>query len=251
MSLDELAFGLTHFLPKEKLQKTIDRQLRRLDENVQRLRRGDAAVGSKRHLAKRVLEGGPHALAKAQKKIRDQAKTDLRLWSPARYIDGAERGTAGVLAISCLVLDIDGGVSLGEVDARLAPHHRIFHSTWSHQKNAPRFRVCLPLAQPVDAACWTDVWGFAQARVGGVADGALKGPAATYALPATPDETGERFAFVRPGPCFDPVRDGLAEGIAINAPPRARESHFRGAEKLLPPLDESPPTDWDAEFDAF
>jgi hypothetical protein len=123
-----------------------------------------------------------------------------RCWSPARYADGAtSRGNAGVVEISALVFDLD---RVAPDFARLAGICWIDHTTWSHRPEAPRWRVIIPLARPVPATQWGDVWRRARAALCPEADPACKDPSRAYWLPShvlgvVPD------ASYHPGPLLD------------------------------------------------
>lgn len=93
-----------------------------------------------------------------------QRKEDVPAWSPARYVDGATRGLDGVEALTCLVLDYDGGASIAEARETWKGWEHVGHTSWSHRHDAPRFRVVLPLAKPVDAAGWPAVYAWAIQR---------------------------------------------------------------------------------------
>jgi hypothetical protein len=111
-------------------------------------------------------------------------KTALPCWSPAIYAPLATRGSDGVVAVSCLVLDYDDGT---EPDDALVPweeHTVLLHTTWSHTASRPRFRVVLPLAEPVATEEWAGVWRWARDRAVGEIDAACKDPSRLYFLPA-------------------------------------------------------------------
>ena len=88
-------------------------------------------------------------------------KMALPGWSPARYTEGATRGKDGVQALSCLVLDYDDGTTIEEALQAWQWRPGILHTSWSHTEEHHRFRVVLPLAQPVAAADWPGVFAWA------------------------------------------------------------------------------------------
>jgi hypothetical protein len=103
-------------------------------------------------------------------------------WSPTKYADGAtSRGNAGVEAVSCLVFDCD---RVPPDPKRLEHVYWVGHTTWSNKPQAPRWRVIIPLARPVPAAQWRDVWQCAHAALCPEADPACKDPSRAYWLPA-------------------------------------------------------------------
>ena len=95
-------------------------------------------------------------------KVRE-SKAKLPAWSPAIYKEGATRGSAGVVALSCLVLDYDNGKATIE-DARAAwgAWPAILHTSWSHTAEHHKFRVILPLWAPVPAEDWPGVFRWAE-----------------------------------------------------------------------------------------
>ena len=232
VSLAELERGLTHFILKQDLARRVQREEQKIQLALDALARGEVVGGPRWRALSKARAGGPEALAREaeslRRKARAKAKTDLRLWSPARYRDGSDRHKENVLALSCLVIDVDAGVGLDAVVECFAPFHRIVHTTWSYTPAVPKFRLVLPLARPVRGDDAEALWRWAQQRSGGVADPALKNAAATFALPAAPDAERPRRAFARPGPLFDAVAEHIA-GAAPELPPvpRARPSHFR------------------------
>lgn len=237
VTLDELIYGLTHFLNKNKLAASLKKSEQQISDAVASLERGETVLPKNTRVGRQLLGaykarglGGAKALASAlQDKITGRAKTDLRLWSPADYTPNQKRGADAVRSISCLVLDFDGGTDPHEARQFLKPHFVITHSTWSHSPELPKFRLCLPLAQPVHAADFRAVWDFANQRVKSTCDQALKSPGSTFALPACAERTSA-FAFVREGLLFDPVRDGLARPAPKVISTPAAKSHFRNTD---------------------
>jgi len=109
-------------------------------------------------------------------------KRSGRCWSPTRYADGASsRGNAGVAEVSALVFDCD---RVAPDPERLNGVYWLGHTTWSHKPAAPKWRVVIPLAQPVSAASWGDVWRRARAALCPEADPSCKDPSRQYYLPS-------------------------------------------------------------------
>jgi hypothetical protein len=130
-----------------------------------------------------------------------QDKRRGRCWSPTAYVAGyTSRGNAGVEAVSCLVFDLD---RVPPDPKRLERVYWIGHTTWSHTLQAPRWRVVIPLAQPVPASAWSDVWRRARAALCPEADPACKDPSRAYWLPS---HNGGVSAMTRrhEGPLLDP-----------------------------------------------
>jgi hypothetical protein len=128
-------------------------------------------------------------------------KRQARCWSPTLYADDVtSRSNAGVAEVSALVFDCD----------RVAPDPQrldgvcwIGHTTWSHTTAAPRWRVTVPLAQPVPATSWGDVWRRARAALCPEADPSCKDASRQYYLPSRPAGVAPETGY-HPGPLLDP-----------------------------------------------
>lgn len=222
VALQRLIGGLTRFLVRPKAQALVDRELQRLDNAWRAWQNGAYQSGKywtrlSRARKKAQVEGVDSEIAAEkervhlEKDIRSMAKKDLRLWSPTHYPDQSRRGSDQVLHLSCLVLDYDSGVRPSEAEATWEGYFHILHTTWSHTPQHPKFRLILPLATPVPAAHWPQVYAWAQAQTGFAVDGSKKGAGTTFALPAVPDPNCPRLAFSSPGPLLDPVIEGLVD----------------------------------------
>jgi hypothetical protein len=111
-------------------------------------------------------------------------KRQARCWSPTRYADGMRsRANAGVAEVSALVFDLD---RVPPEPGRLAGVCWIGHTTWSHRPGAPRWRVVIPLARPVPAKDWAEVWRRARAALCPEADPQCKDASRQYYLPSHP-----------------------------------------------------------------
>jgi hypothetical protein len=123
-----------------------------------------------------------------------------RCWSPTQYADGyAARGNAGVESVSCLVFDCD---RVPPEWTRLDSVYWIAHTTWSHRPDVPRWRLVLPLAQPVRSANWRDIWQRARAALCPEADSVCKDPSRAYWLPSRPAGMAPETGY-HPGPLLD------------------------------------------------
>jgi hypothetical protein len=92
-----------------------------------------------------------------------ETKDRVPAWSPVEYKAGATRGSAGVLSLSCLVLDYDTGAA-GIQNALNAwgSWPGILHTSWSHTKELHKFRVIMPLNKPVAREDWPGVFAWAE-----------------------------------------------------------------------------------------
>lgn len=281
VTLDELTAGLTRFILKPKLKRAVVRDIERIEKAYDAFQAGEVTGGRRYATIKRGAkndgdEGARNARDRLVRKAKARAKTDLRLWSPALYTEDGRRDSDSVIHVSCLVLDFDSGVGLDEVSADWARWYHILHTTWSHRPGHPKLRLTLPLAHPVRAADWREVWEWAAARSDLENDPALKSPASTFALPATPHPQAPRDARVHGGALLSPLAEGLV-GDAADEPPELEaqpESHFRGTDPsertidqphtkarvvseplpatgfdLFGPPDKPSEPDWDDEFD--
>lgn len=116
--------------------------------------------------------------------IQRRMKTALPCWSPAIYAPQATRGIGGVVAVSCLVLDYDDGTDPQDALEPWQDYTALLHTTWSHTASSPRFRLVLPLAEPVATSEWSGVWRWARDRSVGQIDLSCKDPSRLYFLPA-------------------------------------------------------------------
>ncbi len=226
LDLAELVEMLRRFEVKRDTMAAVERELGRIQRATDAvLATGSAdgpvgvALGKAAAAARAVGADGALAVEAAAGKLADDArraaKRDLRLWSPTLYTPGAPRGSEGVVAVGCLVLDYDAGATLEDAASTWESWFHLVHSTWSHRADRPRFRVVLPLARPVVAADWAAVWAWAAALTGHVVDPALKGLGSMFALPAVPHPDAERVCEVSPGAFLDPE----AEGVPLQPPP--------------------------------
>ena len=266
--------GLLRFELKPELQASVAREEAKIERAWASWQAGEyrsgkhyGALHEAARDAKRTGADPDAAAESAWHKLltdaRGAPKRDLRLWSPAQYRPGGRRGSDDVVHVSCLVLDYDKGLPFDEAQAAWLPWFHVAHSTWSHRVEKPKFRIILPMAAPVRADDWRGVWDWAEGLAGAWVDPAMKGRAATFALPATPDEAAERIAVLHDGaPLLDPVLEGLIQQPAPPAPPIADidrpSSHFNGGVaghrylELAPPepVEEPPETlDVSGEWD--
>ena len=124
-----------------------------------------------------------------------------RCWSPTAYSPGyTTRGNAGVAAVSCLVFDLD---RVPPDPKRLEGVYWLGHTTWSHTALAPRWRVVIPLAEPVPVSSWREVWLRARAALCPEADPSCKDPSRAYWLPSHSGSVTAR-ATRHDGPLLDP-----------------------------------------------
>ena len=116
----------------------------------------------------------------------ERASKDGPAWSPVSYAPNATRGNKNVVAIYALVADIDDGAPIEEARHRLQGFGYILHTSYSHTPEHPKYRVIVPLAQPVAPGEHASLWPRFNEMLGGHLDPATKDPARLYYLPAHP-----------------------------------------------------------------
>lgn len=132
-------------------------------------------------------------------------KRRLPSWSPVRYrtdADGRplERKTEHVAEVDVVVLDFDGGASIADGRRPWGDVAHVVHTTWSHTKETPRWRLVIPLASPVPVDRWERVWSWAHRCSELTADPKCKDPSRLYFVPAVRAGDWPREAIVHPGP---------------------------------------------------
>lgn len=239
ITIEELSRGLQRFIVKPKTRQTLEKAEKKIETAWRDYLTGEAGGSTAASIRKAAAlaeakgedprkaaeEHYQHLLYEA----RAAPKRDLRLWSPALYTEGTKRGSENVIHLSCLVLDYDVNSTLAAASATWQDYFHLVHSTFSYTPEKQKFRLILPLAEPVLAADWQKVYEWAQERTGFTVDPTGKSIGSTFALPQVPDAVSPRIAWTRPGPLLDPVLEGLIEKPAA-PPPRLRATepnHFR------------------------
>ena len=116
-------------------------------------------------------------------------KTQRELWSPVTYFHGTTRGNRNVEYVTCLVVDMDGEAF---DHARLNGLEYVAYTTWSHTPEDQHWHLVLPLAYPVPADRWHEIWTRLHERINIVGDPQTKDPARIFYRPqhkplTTPD----------------------------------------------------------------
>lgn len=245
VSLERLSTALQRFMVKPETRARVRRAERLIEAAWTSFEAGEHRSGKAwTRLSKAARQGeksgeDPAAAARREREqmlseARSDPKRDLRLWSPAHYPPDSRRGSENVLHLSCLVLDYDSGLPIDEAAAAWEAYFHIVHTTWSHTPETPKFRLVLPLAEPVRPEDWRTVYEWAEERAGGggadrPVDPTGKSIGTTFALPAVADAAMPRVAFAQPGPLLDACLEGLIETAADlpdDAEPHA-PNHFR------------------------
>lgn len=146
---------------------------------------------------------------------KDDRKGLCPLWSP---VDLAipRRANRNVRAVTALVLDYDDDVDPGEALDEWGGFERLVHTTWSHLPVAPRCRVVLPLASPIPADVWSEVYRGVLDEHKLPADRMTLDPARAFYVPASGAEDCAQV-FAESGALLDladrvePARERLCE----------------------------------------
>lgn len=79
------------------------------------------------------------------------------LWSPVK-MTAPKRANRNVESVHALVMDYDDDVDINEAIDEWDGFEMLAHTTWSHAPMQPRCRVVLPLASPIPAVVWSDIY---------------------------------------------------------------------------------------------
>lgn len=131
----------------------------------------------------------------------ERDEKDGPLWSPTVYQPGATRAAAHVQSLCCAVADIDSKADLDAITEAAAGWFYVLHSTFSFTAEAPKFRLVLPLAEPVERDNWAEFWAGLRLHlsISGIhLDEACKDPSRIYYLPSCRPKA-ERLAYTNDG----------------------------------------------------
>ncbi len=135
---------------------------------------------------------------------------DGPLFSGASYPPDTPRGNAGVSFVSVAILDFDDGTPPGGIEASVSRLNSgdgcaaFIYSTHSHNpdEGALKYRLVLPLLEPVAASDWPRVWKQLALHFGGAPDESAKDAARIHFLPSCP-----------------PSRETFAVAVELDGPP--------------------------------
>jgi P4 family phage/plasmid primase-like protien len=134
------------------------------------------------------------------------------LWAPVLLVDERDGiSNDNVRAVTALVYDFDHA-TLDQMEALLSAfsaYEYACHSSWRHSPEEPRFRLILPLAEPVTPAAHRPLWqqyaDLAIAQSGAHPDPKCKDPAHRYYWPsAHPERRHLAFAVHHAGDLLRP-----------------------------------------------
>lgn len=116
-------------------------------------------------------------------------------YSPALYVDNIRR-KAGVRCVWALVVDVDECGDVDRVADAVAGYRAIVHETFSSTNDAPRCRLLLRLAEPIDAATYDRLHPVVRGHLraaGIIADEGAKDPSRLSFSPVRRPDAGYRF----------------------------------------------------------
>ena len=126
-----------------------------------------------------------------------KAEKDGLAWIPCSIKDPLGRRLQENMDLAYLmVLDIDDGLPLEIIHSVLSKYEYALHSSYSHSPSKPKWRVVLPLAQPIPASELPSLFD----HMNGLFDGKLDAscghdPARLYYLPACPADAEDQYVF--------------------------------------------------------
>src|SRR5688572_1238614 len=147
----------------------------------------------------RVVQRSWQQLCKNFQNPRVRLDKDGTLFSPAVF-DPPKRAKTNARQLSLLVLDLDHAAKLGTIKSGLSQLkcRYIISSTHSHLRRTesnpdaePRFRVVIPLTEPIPAASFLSLWSYVKYRTGLNVDEAAKDESRIFYTPAIASEESE------------------------------------------------------------
>lgn len=98
-----------------------------------------------------TLRNLARALMMPSKPFPVREKGSLPLWSPTTF--NGNRSGVNAIEISCLVFDMDDGTDWGHRYS-FSKYHYIAHTSFSHSEEIHKWRIILPLEEPIPAIDW-------------------------------------------------------------------------------------------------
>jgi hypothetical protein len=149
-------------------------------------------------------------------------KDEAGAWSPAVYTDNVRR-KANLVSIGALVIDVDESGDVDDVAEAVSKYACVVHETFSSTNDAPRCRLVMQLAAPVDAGTYETLHAIVRHRLSGagiIADQAAKDASRVSYSPVRRSGAGYRFR--------------VTHGRALHAE-HVIAAHRRRLEPALPP----------------
>lgn len=137
-----------------------------------------------------------HEYQNAPDKKRKEDK-DGTAWIPCSMIDPSwKRNQENIDKAYFIVLDIDSGMQLEDVRKRIVGYEALIHSSYSHSEEKPKWRVVLPLAEPIPAREVGKIFDIFQERFDELLDASCgHDPARLYYTPACPADAEHLFHY--------------------------------------------------------
>ncbi|WP_296892366.1 DUF5906 domain-containing protein [Thiobacillus sp.] len=147
---------------------------------------------------------------------RRKADKDGMGWIPCSVIDQiGRRSQSNMDKAYLLVLDIDTGMMLDDVKSRIAGLEAAIHSSYSHTPEKPKWRVVMPLNEPIPANEIQKVFDHFQEKFDGLLDASCgHDPARLYYLPSCPKDAAHLFV-------YEHLEGELLDGAVLACKPAA------------------------------
>lgn len=133
------------------------------------------------------------------KKHPERREKDGPAWSPVSFTPNGTRKNEFVDQVYFAVIDVDSGLPHQELMDRFKGFAYLVHSSYSHSPTLSKYRMILPLAEPVSATNWRLVWARINHMAGGCNDPATKDEARLYYKPAHPVGDTSHFTEIGEG----------------------------------------------------
>ena len=134
-----------------------------------------------------------HEFAEEFRRHPERKNKDGTAWSPVSFIRGSTRKKENVEHIYMAVLDVDDGTPYETLLERFSGFSYLAHSSFSHKSEHHKYRVIVPLAEPVHASEWDSVWARFNQFAGGKNDASVKDASRLYFMPGHPAGTDDHF----------------------------------------------------------
>lgn len=120
---------------------------------------------------------------------------DGTAWIPCSMINPAgKRNQENIDKAYFIVLDIDSGMALDDVKKGIEGYEAVIHSSYSHTPEHPKWRVIIPLGEPVSANVIGKLFDHFQDRYNGLLDPSCGHDSARlYYIPACPSDAEHLF----------------------------------------------------------
>lgn len=162
-----------------------------------------------------------------------RVEKDGPLFSPAVF-DPPLRAKRNAKRLSLLVLDLDHAAKLGTIKSGLSQlgcayiissTHSHLRKTESNQDAEPRYRVVIPLAEPIPASRFLSLWNHVKNKAGLHVDEAAKDESRIFYTPAIAHTEAVYECFIEEGPSLDWRTMPLREVVSNDITPRPKRAY--------------------------